>query len=82
MYLTKCDQYTELALNLKKLYWPFFRFCLNVSVVNLWMLYWKVENISPIEIIRQIVISLLSGSDLTTKRGVKPGSRTQVLNTV
>ncbi|KAL7635346.1 UNVERIFIED_CONTAM: hypothetical protein RMT77_014413 [Armadillidium vulgare] len=72
----------RIGIRSKKWFWPYFRFCLNVSVVNLWMLYRNIESIPLLEFTRQIVISLLSAPDIPTQRGVKPSTKTQVLNAI
>ncbi|KAL7646147.1 UNVERIFIED_CONTAM: hypothetical protein RMT77_003048 [Armadillidium vulgare] len=46
------------------------------------MLYRNIESISLLEFTRQIVISFLSAPDIPTQRGVKPRSKTQVLNDI
>ena len=63
----------------RKWYWPLFRFCLNGSIVNLWILFLCIHSsISLLEFIRQIVIALLAAPDLESRREIRPKTKKQV----
>ena len=71
----------QIRIRSKKWYWPLFRFCLNGSVVNLWLLYRYVDkSMSLLEFTRQIVIALLATANMDTRRGVRPKTKKQVLD--
>lgn len=62
----------------KKWYWPFVRFCLNGSVVNMWILYrYTNPTIGLFEFIRQIVIAILTSPEYLA--GPKPKCSRSVL---
>ena len=71
----------RIRIRSRKWYWPLFRFCLNGSVINLWLLYRNVETkMSLLEFTRQIVISLLASPNMEKRRGVAPKTKKQVLD--
>lgn len=73
----------RIQIRSKKWYWPLFRFCLNGSIVNLWLLFRNTEKrISLLEFTRQIVIALLASPDMPSRRGVRPKTKNQVLEVV
>ena len=62
-----------------KWYWSLFRFCLNGSIVNLWVLFRSIPiSISLLEFTRQIVIALIAAPDLENSRGIRPKTKKQV----
>ena len=72
----KLRGYYRIRIRSRKWYWPLFRFCLNGSVINLWLLYRNVETkMSLLEFTRQIVISLLASPNMEKRRGVAPKTK-------
>ena len=63
----------------RKWYWPLFKFCLNESIVNLWIPFLSIQNsISLLEFTKQIVIALLAAPDLESRRGIRPKTKKEV----
>lgn len=73
----------RIRIRSKKWYWPLFRFCLNGSIVNLWMLYRQEhKTISLLEFTRQIVTALLAGPKTGITKTVIPKLKGQVQNEI
>ena len=66
----------RIKIRSRKWYWPLFRFCLNGSMINLWLLYRHVDSKMPLlEFTRQVVIALLASSNVEKKRGIAPNTK-------
>ena len=75
----KMRGHCRVRIRSRKWYWPLFRFCLNASIVNLWILFRSIQSsISQLEFTRQIVIPLLAAPDLESRRGIRPKTKKQV----
>lgn len=65
----------------RKWYWPYIRFCLNGSVVNMWLLYRYVHpKVTLLQFIRRIVLSLLTSPPYL--HGPKPKCSKKVLQEI
>ena len=71
----------RIRIRSRKWYWPYFRFCLNGSIVNLWLLYRFVhKKVSLLDFTRQIVLALLASADMPSRNSVCPKTKKQVLD--
>lgn len=71
----------RIRIRSRKWYWPLFRFCLNGSIINLWLLYRHVDKkMSLLEFTRQVVITLLASPNVEKRRGVAPKTKNQLLD--
>ena len=71
----------RIKIRLRKCYWPLFRFCLNGSRINLWLLYRHVDSkMSLLEFTKQVVIAMLASSNMEKRRGVAQKTKKQILN--
>lgn len=66
----------------KKWYWPLYRFCLDGSIVNLWLIYRQHNKVNLVEFRRSIALALLTSPDMETRRGPQPKTKRQVSNEV
>ena len=65
----------------RKWYWPYFRFCPNGSIVNLWLLHRYVhKKVSLLNFTRQIVLALLASANMPSRNSVCPKTKKQVLD--
>ena len=70
----------RIRIRSRKRYWPYFRFGLNGSIVNLWLLYRFVhKKVSLLDFTRQIVFSLLASADMPSRNSACPKTKKQVL---
>jgi hypothetical protein len=69
----------RISIRSNKWYWPIFRFCLNASVVNTWMIYRvKHPKCSLLQFLRTLVISLLETPAAAHLRPCRPRTHNQI----
>ena len=77
----KMRELYRICIRSRKWYWLYFRFCLNGSIVNLWLLHKYVhKKVSLLNFSRQIVLALLASVNMPSRNSVCPKTKKQVFD--